>query len=252
VICAVLVAVAIGAGAAIALGHHEPAAAAGTQSDPATVTSTRFATVNALNHPSSAVPAGWVPKTQEPSADKTKAGFTMSLPPGWTEQSKGLGTYFQGPSDMLIEIDLTPHKYPNDMVREAGSIEQGALSSGIFPHYQRTALAEVPVRGTKGALWQFTWSLNGVTARTDDILFVMPTRDGSQHQGPAHLRSDPAHLPDDPAVGLTPPSPNVRSARSPQPVFPGGVLQGGADGGLKLADLAGEDGVPSRSVKSSA
>ena len=27
---------------------------------------------------------------------------------------------------------------------------------------------------------QFTWSLNGVGARTDDILFVLPTSDGSQ------------------------------------------------------------------------
>ena len=180
VICAVLVAVAIGAGAAIALGHHGAAAAAGTHTDPATVTTTRFATVNALNDPSSVVPAGWVPKALEPSADKTKAGFTVSLPPGWTEQRKGLGTYFHGPSDMLLEIDLTPHKYPNDMVQEAKSIEQGALSSGTFTNYRRTALTEVPVRGTKGAFWQFTWSLNGVPARTDDILFVMPIRDGSQ------------------------------------------------------------------------
>jgi serine/threonine protein kinase len=179
-ICAVLVAVAIGAGAAIALGHHGTAATAGTHSDPKTVTTTRFSTVNALNDPSSVVPANWVTKTLEPSADQTNAGFTVSLPPGWTEQREGLGTYFHGPRDILIEIDLTPHTYPNDMVQEAKSIEQDSLLAGKFPNYRRAALVEVPVRGTKGAFWQFTWSLNGATARTDDILFVMPTPDGSQ------------------------------------------------------------------------
>ena len=66
------------------------------------------------------------------------------------------------------------------MVLEATSVEQGAIKSGKFPQYRRAALAEVPVRGTKGAFLQFTWSLDGGTARTDDILFVLPTRDGSQ------------------------------------------------------------------------
>jgi hypothetical protein len=176
----VLIAVAIGAGAAIALGHHGTAAAAGTHSGTAAPAKTRFAAVNALNSPSSVVPADWVTKTLEPSADKTNAGFTISLPRGWTEQRKGLGTYFHGPYDMLLEIDLTPHKYPSNMVQEATSIEHGALAVDRFPHYQRLALARVPVRSTMGAFWQFTWTLNGVRARTDDILFVMPTRNGSQ------------------------------------------------------------------------
>jgi eukaryotic-like serine/threonine-protein kinase len=180
VICAVLVAAAIGAGTAIALGHHGPAATAGTHNNSATAASTRFKTVNALNEPSSAVPAGWVPAALQPSAAKTNAGFSLSLPPGWTEQRKGLGTYFHGPRDMLLEIDLTPHKYPNDMVQEAKSVEQGAETSGNFPQYRRAALTGVPVRGTKGAFLQFTWSLDGVGARTDDILFVLPTSNGSQ------------------------------------------------------------------------
>jgi hypothetical protein len=173
--------VAIGAGAAIALGHHGPAAAAGTHTNSATVAQTPFKTVNALNEPSAAIPAGWVPESLEPSAANTNAGFSVGVPPGWTEQRKGLGTYFHGPRDMLLEIDLTPHKYPTDMVREAESIEHGALAKGTFPDYRRVRLTEVPVRVTKGAFWQFTWSLNGVRAAlTDDILFVMPTPDGLQ------------------------------------------------------------------------
>jgi len=180
VIVAVLIAVAIGAGAAIALSHHGLAAAAGTPSAPAASAKTAFQTVNALNEPSSVIPAGWMTDTLPPSAGKTNGGFTISVPPGWTKQRQGLGTYFHGPNDMLLEVDLAPHKYPSDMLHEAQSIEQGAIASGRFPDYRRAALVEVPVRGTKGAFWQFTWSLKGVAVRTDDILFVMPTKDGAQ------------------------------------------------------------------------
>jgi hypothetical protein len=181
VIFAVLVAVAIGAGAAIALGHHGSSATAGARTDSTAPTKTPYGSVNALNAPSAVVPAGWKTTALQPAAAKTNAGFTVSLPPGWTVQRKGLGTYFHGPSDMLLEIDLTAHKYPSDMVREAASVESGALATGRFPDYHRAALTQVPVRGTKGAFWQFTWALNDVTpALTDDILFVMPTPDGAQ------------------------------------------------------------------------
>jgi hypothetical protein len=180
VIVAVLLAVAVGAGAAILLGHHAPATAAGTGSNPPASAKTRFLTVNALNKPSSAVPAGWTTATLQPSAGKTNAGFMISTPPGWTKQRQGLGTFFHGPNDMLLEVDLTPHKYPSDMVQEAKSIEQEDLASGKFRNYLRAALVAVPIRGTKGAFWQFTWSLNGAAVRTDDILFVLPTSDGAQ------------------------------------------------------------------------
>ena len=182
VIVAVLVAVAVGAGAAIALGDHGSAKTTGTQGGDVaqTTTKTPYKSVNALNHPSSVAPAGWVPESVQPSANNTNAGFTLSVPPGWTKQRKGLGTFFHGPSDMLLEIDLTPHKFPNNMIREAMSVERGAKASGDFPQYRRAALAEVPVRGTKGAFLQYTWSLDGALARSDDILFVLPTSDGSQ------------------------------------------------------------------------
>ncbi len=181
VVCAVLVAVAIGAGTAIVLGHHDAKATAGTPTDPAAPAKTPPMSVNALNHPSSVVPAGWQTDTLQPSAAKTNGGFTISTPPGWTKQSKGLGTYFRGPNDLLLEVDLTPHKYPNDMVREAERIEQGAEAKGSgFPDYRRLNLEPVTVRGTKGAFWKFTWSRNGQGATTDDILFVLPAGGGSQ------------------------------------------------------------------------
>ena len=77
-----------------------------------------------------------------------------------------------------------------------------------FSDYQRLQLLAVPVRGTRGAFWQFTWSLKDLRVRTDDILFVLPTSawqaalrglpEGAgqrveQHL-PADLREDPADL----------------------------------------------------------
>jgi hypothetical protein len=180
VIVAVLLAVAVGAGAAILLGHHAPATAAGTHSNTAAPTNTRFQTVNALNKPSAVVPAGWITTPVQPSEAKTNAGFMISTPPGWTKQRQGLGTFFHGPNDMLLEVDLTPHKYPSDMVQEAKSIEQEDRASGKFRNYLRAALVAEPIRGAKGAMWQFTWTLNGTPARADDILFVLPTSDGAQ------------------------------------------------------------------------
>ena len=182
VICAVLVAAAIGAGAALALHHSNGASGPGTTavvqgSSP----KTPFGSVNALNQRSTSVPAGWQPETVPPSQYNTTAGFTIDVPPGWTEKPKGLATYFYGPDNMVLDVDLSPHTYPDNMVQEAEHLQQQqAVLGDAFPGYQRSYLQAVPVRGTDGAFWQFTWSLNDVKMRTDDILFVLPTSAGKQ------------------------------------------------------------------------
>ena len=103
------------------------------------------------------------------------------MPPGWTEQRKGLATYFYGRDDMVLDIDLSPHTYPGNMVHEAENLQQQqAVVGDAFPGYQRLQLQAVPVRGTHGAFWQFTWSFKDVRVRTDDILFVLPTSAGKQ------------------------------------------------------------------------
>ena len=144
-----------------------------------------------------------------PSQYNTTAGFTVDVPPGWTEKPKGLATYFYGPDDMVLDIDLSPHTYPGNMVQEAEYLEQQqAVLGDAFPGYQRAALQEVPVRGTHGAFWQFTWSLKGVKSPHRRHP-VRPADLGRQavlrglHQGaeqrveqqvPADLREDPADL----------------------------------------------------------
>jgi hypothetical protein len=145
--------------------------------------------VNALNDPSTTVPAGSTARTVTPATYNTTAGFTVDVPAGWTEKPKGLGTFFYGPDDMMLEIDLSPHKYPGNMVQEAKHLEQQQARLGdAFRGYQRVYLQEVPIRGTHGAFWQFTWTYQGVKVRTDDILFVLPASAPNQSYA-AYIRA---------------------------------------------------------------
>jgi len=181
-ICAVLVAAAIGAGTALALqGGNGSASGPGTTVVKAQPPVTAFGSVNALNNPSTVVPAGWTTETVTPATYGTTAGFTIDVPPGWTKKPDGLATYFYGADNLVLDVDLSPHTYPDNMVQEAEHLQQQeAVVDGTFPGYQRLQLQAAPVRGTHGAFWQFTWNLKDLRVRTDDILFVLPTSAGQQ------------------------------------------------------------------------
>jgi hypothetical protein len=121
-------------------------------------------------------------------ANSNAAGFAIDLPPGWKDGGAGLGNRFYGPNDMSLEIDLTPHTYPNNMVKEARYIAR--RSSPSFTGYRQLSLQAVPVRSTAGALWQFNETNTGILTIADDILFVMSTQAGKQSyailiQGPS-------------------------------------------------------------------
>jgi eukaryotic-like serine/threonine-protein kinase len=170
---AVVVAAAAGGGAAYALRGH-----GGTSVPPSPATA--FGSVNALNNPSTAVPSGWTPETVQASAEGTTAGFSIDVPPGWTERHSGKATDFTSPNGMVLDVDLTPHTYRN-MLNEARFIKDQSLLKGTFPGYKQNHLQAVPVRGTQGAFWQFTWSpSDDVRQLSDDILFVLNTPAGSQ------------------------------------------------------------------------
>jgi hypothetical protein len=182
VIC-VLVAAAVGAGAALALRHNNTgSSSAGTTSVVGGDPKTAFGSVNALNKPSAIVPAGLTERTVTPPTDDATAGFTVDVPSSWTEKRMGLATYFYGPDDMVLDIDLTAHTFLNNMVLEAENIEQQQAppAGHVFAGYKRLQLKAVPVRSTHGAFWQFSWSFKGARVRTDDILFVLPTSAGKQ------------------------------------------------------------------------
>jgi serine/threonine protein kinase len=189
-VLAVIVAAAVGVGTALALNNNsnDNAANAGNTSGAGNTatsvpsvadTPTNFKSVNALNSPSSALPAGWSPQTvTAASADSAAAGFSIDIPPGWTETRKGLATDFNGPGDLLVEIDLTKQQ-TSDMLTAAGQVE--AASKSRFPRYKRLNLQAVPVRHTEGAVWKFDWTpAGGAQLTVDDIFFAQQTPAGVQ------------------------------------------------------------------------
>jgi chemotaxis protein histidine kinase CheA len=177
-VIAVLVAVAVGAGAALALhqGGSGNAAGAGGVAD----TPTAFQSVNALNDPSTVQPAGWWPATVQAGSLGSTAGFSIDLPPGWSESQTGMATDFTGPGDLLVEVDLTAQS-TSDMLAAARNIEYQSVSvSRRFAGYKQVALQSVPVRNTNGAVWKFSWTQAGRELIAVDILFDKQTSAGAQ------------------------------------------------------------------------
>jgi eukaryotic-like serine/threonine-protein kinase len=180
IVGAIVIAAAAGGGAALALRHPASTAAGSTANEVKPSPTTPFGSVNALNTPSTTLPSGWTTDTVKPSDTGTAGGFSIDVPPGWSETRSGLATHFDGPGGIFLEVDLTPHTYQN-MVTEAQYIKQQSLAKGAFPGYKQNHLQGVPVRGTQGSFWQFTWTpANDVKQLTDDILFIMPTSTGPQ------------------------------------------------------------------------
>src|SRR6202011_2170161 len=81
--------------------------------------------VDAVNkRATGALPSGFTTISQPAAANET-AGFSLAAPTTWKESTSGYQTYLRDPAepDTNILIDLTPHTYPNDMLREAQYIE---------------------------------------------------------------------------------------------------------------------------------
>jgi hypothetical protein len=159
-VAAVAIAVVIGGGAAALLLRH-PAASAPP--------------------PGPALPSGWSTETVRPSVTGTAAGFTIGVPPGWRVTRQKLAIYITAPGGkQYLEVDLTRHAY-NNMVKEAQYIQEQVLSKGSLPGYQRLSIRVVPIHGTTGASWDFTWmNLNNGPMRVNDQLFIESTKNGRQ------------------------------------------------------------------------
>ncbi|MGH3253557.1 MAG: protein kinase domain-containing protein [Trebonia sp.] len=189
-VVAVIVAAAVGVGAALALNNNGDTGASnagdtsGAGNNPVAVpsvadTPTGFKSVDALNSPSTQLPAGWSSRTVAAAdAHSAAAGFSIDVPPGWTETRKDLATDFNGPGELLVEVDLT--KQPtSDMLAGAGQVE--TASKGRFPDYKRLNLRAEPVRHAEGAVWKFHWTpAGGVPLTVDDIFFAQQTPAGVQ------------------------------------------------------------------------
>jgi eukaryotic-like serine/threonine-protein kinase len=182
-VLAVIVAAAIGVGTALALnsnsGNTGAASAGNTGNAVPSVADTPsgFMSVDALNDPSTALPAGWSTQTvTAAAAHSAAAGFSIDVPPGWTETRKDLATDFTGPGDLLLEVDLTQQPTSN-MLTAAKQVE----AATHFRDYKRLNLQAEPVRHAEGAVWKFNWTpAGGVQLTVDDIFFAQQTSAGVQ------------------------------------------------------------------------
>ena len=186
---AVLAIIGAGAGAATVVLLHQNHSGGGTTatgsasgSSAATLPSAKNAPqiVDAINEPATGpLPSGFTTISQPTAANET-AGFSLAAPTSWKESTSGYRTYLKDPAEpnTNILIDLTPHTYPNDMLREARYVE--ARSIPDFPGYQRVGLAALNIRGTPGSYWKFTWTDAGAEQEAIDLLFVKQTSAGPQ------------------------------------------------------------------------
>jgi tRNA A-37 threonylcarbamoyl transferase component Bud32 len=176
-----------GAGAAIIvlLRHNTTGSALGGSSSPATSSlpapQAAPQIVDAINdHTTGPLPAGWTTRDR-PATGTEVAGFTIAAPANWTASTSGDQTYLYDPSaNANILIDLTPHTFPNDMLREGQYIRKQSLLQNRFPGYVGMGLQAAIIRGTHGAWWKFTWVDKGVDQEALDMLFVLRTPAGAQ------------------------------------------------------------------------
>ena len=190
-VVAVIVAAAVGVGTALALNNNGGGTGAGGASAAGAVpsvpdTPTGFKSIDALNNPSTALPAAdWSTQTVTAAAvHSAAAGFSIDVPPGWTKTTKGLATDFKGPGDLLLEVDLTQQSTSN-MLTAAKQVE----AATHFRDYKRLNLQREPVRHAQGAVWKFNWTpAGGVKLTVDDIFFAQQTSAGVQDYA-VYLRS---------------------------------------------------------------
>ena len=136
--------------------------------------------MDAINSPATGpLPSGFTTISQPAAANET-AGFSLAAPTSWKESTSGFQTYLRdsAQADTNILIDLTPHTYPNNMLKEAQYIEGRSIPG--FPGYQRVGLQAITIRNTPGAYWKFTWVKAGVEQEAIDLLFVLQTPGGPQ------------------------------------------------------------------------
>jgi hypothetical protein len=180
----VLAVIGAGAGAAtvLLLHHNDAGAAHGTSSSSSTGTlpSSALQIVDAINkQPTGALPAGYATYSQPAAANET-AGFSLAAPTSWKASTSGYQTYLRDPSaaNVNLLVDLTPHTYKNDMLKEATYIRNQSLPR--FPGYKQLGLARLTIRGQPGSYWKFTWDDAGVQQEAIDLLYVAQTSAGPQ------------------------------------------------------------------------
>jgi serine/threonine protein kinase len=196
---AALAVIGAGAGAAtvMALRHHTtnspgPGQSSGTSTGTgagtgtATLPSSGLQLVNAIDMPRPAtgpLPADFTSYSQSPSVTGTTAGFQIAYPAAWSVSRRSTHQWrLQSPDNgaTYVLVDLTPHTYPADMLREAKYIRDQSIAEGRFPGYAEQQLSRLVIRGRPGAVWKFTWNNNGIKQEVLDLLYIANTSAGAQ------------------------------------------------------------------------
>jgi hypothetical protein len=200
-----LIGVGAGVGTVLLLHKNNGATPVNNTSTPATTGPTTPAPatsppqiVTAIDQPSTgALPAGYATYSQPAAANET-AGFSLAAPTTWKASTSGYQTYVKdsAAANVNLLVDLTPHTYMNDMLKEAQYIEAQSLRR--FPGYKRIQQARLTIRGQPGAYWKFTWNDQGVQQEAIDLLYVAQTSAGPQSF--ALYMTAPASMWDDPQL----------------------------------------------------
>jgi hypothetical protein len=194
---AALAVIGAGAGAAtvMALRHHttnspgtgqSSGASTGTGAGTATLPSSALQLVDAINMPKSAtgpLPSGFTSYSQSSSITGTTAGFQIAYPAAWSVSKRSSRQWrSQSPDNIAtyMLVDLTPHTYPYDMLREAKYIRDQSIAEGHFPGYKEIGLSRLQIRSAPGAVWKFTWDNNGISQEVLDLVWVAHTSTGPQ------------------------------------------------------------------------
>jgi serine/threonine protein kinase len=178
---AVVLAAAIGVGAAFLIQHDSGANASDNTGNSSAQTVQNQPTAVQMIDNQAAAPAGWQTTTVSAATTGTTAGFSVTAPANWTVKQSKLATIITAPDSLrYVEVDLTPHHYAN-MLSEAEYIQNTAISDEHFPGYHLVSLEQATIRGTSGAFWAFTWVRpDGTTMRVNDLIFVLQTPAGPQ------------------------------------------------------------------------
>ncbi|WP_395759861.1 protein kinase [Streptomyces althioticus] len=108
--------------------------------------------------------AGGEEKTQVSTTHRSKQGYSIGLPAGWTYKSSGpAGDRFTGPNGQKLLIGWTTT--PKDDPVADWKNQEGAM---VRSQYKRVRIVPVEYRGWKTADWEFTYVEGGVAYRAVD------------------------------------------------------------------------------------
>jgi eukaryotic-like serine/threonine-protein kinase len=110
--------------------------------------------------------ASWTPYTDDAT------GFSIRYPPGWTVRRTGNQTYFVHPDNIAyLEVDHQQPPAPSPL-KAWEDLEKTFAAS--HPTYAKIQIAPSTFQEFPAAIWEFTYTDNGVNLHTLDLGFTTP------------------------------------------------------------------------------